>query len=29
MRYDPNPFEEITKKRDQDLDRIKDICKGC
>jgi uncharacterized protein (DUF1330 family) len=29
MRYDPKPFEEIIKKRDQDLNRIKDICKGC
>jgi uncharacterized protein (DUF1330 family) len=29
MRYDPKPFEEIIKKRDQDLRRIKDICKGC
>jgi uncharacterized protein (DUF1330 family) len=29
MRYDPKPFEEIIKRRNQDLDRIKDICKGC
>jgi uncharacterized protein (DUF1330 family) len=29
MRFDPKPFEEIIKKRDQDLNRIKDICKGC
>jgi uncharacterized protein (DUF1330 family) len=29
MRYDPKPFEEIVKKRDQDLKRLKDICKGC
>jgi uncharacterized protein (DUF1330 family) len=29
MRFDPKPFEEIMKKRDQDLNRIKDICKGC
>jgi len=29
MRYDPKPFEELIKKRDQDLNRIKDICKGC
>jgi uncharacterized protein (DUF1330 family) len=29
MRYDPKPFEEIIKRRDDDLHRIKDICKGC
>jgi hypothetical protein len=29
MRFDPKPFEEIIKRRDQDLNRIKDICKGC
>jgi uncharacterized protein (DUF1330 family) len=29
VRYDPKPFEEIIRKRDQDLNRIKDICKGC
>jgi uncharacterized protein (DUF1330 family) len=29
MRFDPKPFEEIIRKRDEDLNRIKDICKGC
>jgi uncharacterized protein (DUF1330 family) len=29
MRFDPKPFDEIIKRRDQDLNRIKDICKGC
>jgi uncharacterized protein (DUF1330 family) len=29
MRFDPAPFEKIIRKRDEDLNRIKDICKGC